>query len=427
MKQYIILPLAAGLLFTLAACDKEQPFGPGSQEGDGFLDREALALELKNEQRLVRAGDVDVEDCNIEIFRQDDGTPVRTYRYGDMPEIVTLPVGEYTVRATYGEDEVAAWDAPYYMGESAFTIQADKITSDIAPVVCTLSNVKVSIEFDTVLANHMAPDAKVTVKAGSRGSLEYTMADQDRAGYFAYEPGSSLTATFSGTIDGNEVVETKAYDVVEVGTHYHITFRLHTLDDTDPGNITIGDGLTVDATVEKVDLTGDITPDTPTEKDDMRPEEGSQVTPPGPGPDKPGIDIEKAIDVSGSSIDLNVAHDADQLAADGTEVVILVRTQKPITGFTCDIISNTLTPDELEGVGLASHLDLVNPGEFEEALSSLFFDNGPVKVAGETEVPFKLTTFMPLLGALGTGNHQFDLIITTEDGTRTVTLRLYNN
>lgn len=424
MKQYTILPLAAGLLLSLSACDKEQPFGP-AHEGDGFLDRTALDLELKNEQRLVRSGSVDVADCRIEIYQSGTETPVRTYRYGDMPEIVTLPVGEYMVRATYGENAVAAWDAPYYKGESSFAIEADKITSDIDPVVCTLSNVRVTIEFDPTLVSHMGSDAKVIVKTGSQGTLDYTIADQDRSGYFAYEPGSSLTATFSGPIDGYEVVETKAYDKVEAGTHYHVTFRLHTLDDTDPGDINIGEGLTVDATVEKMDMTGDITPETPTEKDDMRPEEGSTPTP--PGPDDPKVDIEKAIDVSGSSIDLSQVHDADQLAADGTPVVILVRTQKPITGFTCDIISDTLTPDELDGVGLAPHLDLVNPGEYEDALSGLFFNGGPVKVAGETEVPFELTTFMPLLGALGSGNHRFDLVVTTDDGTRTVTLRLVNN
>lgn len=427
MKQYTILPLAAGLLLTLAACDKEQPFGP-AQDGDGYLDGAALSLELKNEQRLVRSGGADVADCQVEIFRSGDDTPVRTYRYGDMPEIITLPVGSYTVRATYGDNAVAAWDAPYYKGEGAFTIQADKITSDIEPVVCTLSNVRVSIEFDTTLASHMGSDAKVTVKAGSKGSLDYTLADQDRSGYFAYEPGSSLTATFSGPIDGYEVVETKAYDTVDAGTHYHITFRLRTLDDTEPGDANIGEGLAIDATVTKVDLTGDITPDTPGETDDMRPSEGDTPTPPGPDdPDDPKVDIEKAIDVSGSTIDLTKVHDADQLAADGTEVIILVRTQKPITGFTCDIISDTLDADVLEGVGLTDHLDLVNPGEFEAALSSLFFHDGPIKVAGETEVPFDLTSFMPLLGALGAGNHQFDLVVTTADGSRTITLRLVNH
>ncbi len=424
MRQYITLPLAAGLLAVLASCDKENPFAPDST-GDGWLDPTTLEVELKNEEHIVRAGGVDVADCNIEILKAGDGTPVRTYRYAEMPEIISLPVGDYVARATYGDNAVAAWDAPYYRGETSFTIQADKITSDIAPVVCTLSNVRVSIIFDATLVSHIGSDAKVTVKAGSKGSLDYTPADQDRSGYFAYEAGSSLTATFSGLIDGQAVVETKAYDQVEAGTHYRVTFRMHSLDGEDPGNITIG-GINVDATVEKVDLTGDINPDDTPQEDDMRPVEG-QGEEPGPGPVTPPVDITKAIDVSGSSIDLDVEHDADALTEAGTPVIILVKTEKPITGFTVDIISDTLTPDELEGVGLAQHLDLVNPGEFEAVLSNLFFNDGPVKVAGETEVPFELTTFMPMLGLLGPGSHRFDLTVTTPDGTRTVTLRLVNH
>ena len=31
-----------------------------------------------------------------------EDSPVKHFRYGDMPEVVTLPVGEYVARAYYG-------------------------------------------------------------------------------------------------------------------------------------------------------------------------------------------------------------------------------------------------------------------------------------------------------------------------------------
>ena len=49
----------------------------------------------------------------------------------------------------------------------------------------------------------------------------------------------------------------------------------------------------------------------------------------------------------------------------GMEILIGVTSQTGFTGFTVDIISeNVLPASELESVGLASHLDLINPGEF---------------------------------------------------------------
>jgi len=36
-----------------------------------------------------------------------------------------------------------------------------------------------------------------------------------------------------------------------------------------------------------------------------------------------------------------------------------------LTGLVVDIESPTLTPDELAGMGLAAHLDLVNPGDLK--------------------------------------------------------------
>lgn len=422
MKKYINIALAAASLLAAGGCDKENPFGTGADD-KGFLSREALELELKNEERVMRAGGPDVYQSKVEIVNA-SGEVTHEYRYADMPEIVTLPVGDYTVRASYGDNPVAAWDSPYYYGESSFTIEADKITTDIDPVVCRLANVKVTIIFDGSLAPLMGDDAKVTVKAGEKGSLEYTLADQDRAGFFAYDEGSSLTATFSGTIQGYYITETKAYDVIQVGTHYSITFKMRTLGDGDVGTIKPG-GVVLDATVTEEDVTGDIDPTLPPQESDMRPVEGGQE---GPGPDDPpvdpGKDITQLIRIEGQGFDIS----QEQQIEDMESTVVIIETENPITGFEVDIISDTLDADSLESVGFTDHLDLVNPGDFEEALIGFFFQQeGYVKVPGEKYVKFDLTEFMPLLMPLGAAHHQFVLTVTTSDGTRAVTLKLRNN
>ena len=71
----------------------------------------------------------------------------------------------------YGDGVKAAFDAPFYLGESnQFSIEKDKVTDNIGTIVCRLSNVKVSILFDPELKAVMDADAKVSVKVGENGT-----------------------------------------------------------------------------------------------------------------------------------------------------------------------------------------------------------------------------------------------------------------
>ena len=106
------------------------------------------------------------------------------------------------------------------------------------------------------------------------------------------------------------------------------------------------------------------------------------------------------------------------------ECKLFVTSTTGITAFDVDIISDKLTPEELEGVGLAAHMDLVNPGSLEEPLSGLGF---PVNVGGEKSVEFNITGFLPMLGALGAAEHTFKLTVTDETGTTEKELKLKTN
>ena len=101
-------------------------------------------------------------------------------------------------------------------------------------------------------------------------------------------------------------------------------------------------------------------------------------------------------------------------------VKVKVDSETGITAFTVDIKSDTLTPEVLSGVGLTDHLDLVNPGAYAEALSGLGF---PVNVGGMKDVPeFDISGLVPLLGALGSGDHRFILTVSDAGGTTVETL-----
>lgn len=413
-----IYGIIGAAVLTLASCSKELPFDEPN-EGFGSFKRSALDVSVNTSENLVRSASVDVNDVMVSFFEEGKTAPCVTYRYGDMEEIVTLPVGTYTVEATYGDNPVAAWDSPYYAGSSKqFAIEADKVTTEIEPIVCVLSNVKVSILFDESLAAVMGADSKVSVQVGESGSLDFTPADADRQGYFRYvpntDPGSTetLAATFSGTVQGAVVVETKTYDNVAPGNHYRITFRLHAHEDSFGS---VGAGVTVDASLETEDINGNVTPEDELLEDDSRPNQGGVDPEPGPGIDPtPG---------DGPEIVVNEPLKIDEVndVVSGMECVLTITSETGIIGFTVDIDSPTLTPDELVGVGLAQHLDLVNPGDLEEGLSGLGF---PVNVGGMKECEFPLTDFLDLLNVLGPGVHTFKLTVTDASGTRVENFKL---
>ena len=89
------------------------------------------------------------------------------------------------------------------------------------------------------------------------------------------------------------------------------------------------------------------------------------------------------------------------------------------------IESTTLTPEELSGVGLTDKLDLVNPGEYEEALNGLGFPTG-AKVKDQNYCEFDISTFVPLIFVLGPGEHKFHMTISNASGTTEGTIWLKN-
>ena len=106
------------------------------------------------------------------------------------------------------------------------------------------------------------------------------------------------------------------------------------------------------------------------------------------------------------------------------EVKFTVTSQTGITGFTVDINSTTLTAEELASLGLSTHMDLVNPGDFAGPLGNLGFPTGS-DVEGKKELTFDISSFMPMLTVLGAGNSDFTLTVEDAGGQNSKTIQLY--
>ncbi len=419
-KTYIFSFLAAAAL--VSGCSKENPF-EGGAAGSGQVLKSALAVELNTDENVRKVAatraDVSLDDFTVVFTR--NGVPEAKYKYSDMPEVVTLPVGEYVCSATYGENRVAEWESPYYLGRSAaFEVVPYEITSYIDPVECKLENVKVTVTFDPVLVSRMSSDSYVEVKVGANEGLAFTNAEaaSGKAGYFLHTAETTLVATFYGAIDGVEATETKSYRDIQRGYHYKLNFKLH----EGPGGNDTGDiegEVLIDGSVTVVDVDRDveIEDDLVDVDDSEHPNQGGdKPNPPGPGPEPQAPTI-----VALHPADIDVVNDGHALSS----CVINVHSDSEggITDFTCDIISDKLTPEELDGVGLSSHLDIAHtPDDLKQALQELGL---PVNVAGLKDVEFNITpTFIGLMAMLGECEHHFKLTVTDANGTTVKTLKI---
>lgn len=414
--KYLNIFLSVILVAVFASCSKENPF-PGDN-GKGRVNTRSLAVELVNEENMMKTrADVNVADFTVQFFIKGESEPKASFRYGDMPEVVELPVGTYYAKAFFGANASAAWDAPYYEGTtlSDFEVKADQVTMVSDPIVCKLANVKVTVIFADELSSVMSADSKVSVKVGEHGStLDFTKADADRSGYFTFVEGSStLAATFTGEVEGYQTTETKVYDDVRPGNHYKIVFTLHSPGDEEPGGISAQ--LRVDASVEIEDVNRPIDSEDETLVDDLRPkEEGDDPEPPAKeGPTVVGV--------------APITLDGENVVNGSSTVKLNVKSTAPggITEFKVKIISDALSPDELSTIGLAQDLDLVNPGDMLGALNGLgFIPDGETSLGGKSEVAFDISKFMTPLSLFGNQTHQFRFTVSDANGTTEKTLVL---
>ena len=142
--------------------------------------------------------------------------------------------------------------------------------------------------------------------------------------------------------------------------------------------------------------------------------------------DEKGLETVKTLTINvgeaGPSITW-VGYNIDQRYEISTELTatIEVASSAGIVGFTVEIISDVLSGSALQGVGLDSFLDLVNPANdsMNESLSNLGFPTRE-KVLNQTFISFSITQFLSLLDMTGNGNHDFVMTVTDANGGVTV-------
>lgn len=392
---------AAVLVLTLAACQQESPANAGQGK---------LSLNLTPEGTFTKAAsdEVDVSDFSVSILDARGGVVKQWSRYADVPSMVTLETGTYTMKAVSPGNLPVAFSQPVYAGEQAMTIEPGKVTD--VDLVCSLSNMKVSVICTDRFLREMNANFTVTVTSRD-GFLVFTrdVVEAGTAGYFAVAP---LTVYISGTrVAGGQEVN-HYFELNKVAARDHHILRI---DAMETGDIDFGEGasgITVDYTLN--DREEDIYIDG-FEENPVDPEE--------PGtdpeePEEPGTDPEEPeqplLSIEGDGILEPVSLTLAEAQAETPPVVdITVLAEKGIAGLRVQIgSSNEEVLATLSGMGLLDFDFTALSGELEGLFVGLGILPEGEEVAGKTEFPFSVGGFMKFMGV---GEHSFTVTVRDAD------------
>ena len=526
---------------------RHQGGGDTPSENIGYLSLAGLNVSALSDTEVITGSgksastraDVDTSNFMVDIINS-AGEKLHSFKYADCPtEPIALEVGNYTINVYSDEIPAIAWESPTYSATKEFQIRRLQETA-LGKIICKLSNIKVTVEYSSDIAEILADDTKVNVALGQnnadfsfnekralffKAAGEVNTLDLTITGSFR-NPTEGQSNTFEmtskinnvkagqwrkitiivehasdGNIDVRVEVENWVFDeTITVETSSMLMESVIT-DDEDtkdapqiiwvdndidqPLNVTdsmfddYGEcktpvrinisavnmlaGLTVDITSTNPDLaqalaaagfagtvdmcnpgssstmlsilgypTGasivgkeSVTYNMQAQIKQLREYNGThtfQIT----ATDTKGLKTTKTLTVkvgAGGPTITWVGYDISQryeITADLTATIEITSTTG-IVGFTVDIVSDVLSGSALQGVGLDSHLDLINPANdsMNESLTNLGFPTRE-KVLNQTYISFSITQFLSLLDLTGNGNHDFVMTVTDANGGVTV-------
>lgn len=327
----------------------------------------------------------------------------RQWTYSEMPPVLELTEGSYTITAvSSGDNRIAAWDQPIYGGTKEFSIVAGSTST--VELVCSITNVKVSIN---CTENFRSEFGKYTITVRSAeataedGFLTWSDTDTEnwRDGYFS---AADLTVTVQGyrwsdATQQNDPVQA-VLNITDVQPKDHITVNIDAKATGEAGlGDASGDGasfITIDDGTnerhENIDIPGLGEIPVPGDGDEPDPEPDPEL------PDAPTLvwvdnpDFEPVLIEKGMSVDL------------------VVNAPGAIAGFAIDINSPTLNPI------IGTTLDLLDPET--AATYAPMLPTGD-QLLGKTTVDFPLSDLVPLIATVGAepgSEHIFTLTVTDE-------------
>lgn len=197
-------------LLVLAGCAEKTIQMPDKV---GYL---VVDISFDDTAYSTKSGEIDLEDFDITI----SGPDSLSFKCGDMPELLALEPGSYTISVSSPDVQPVAFSQPIYGCTTGFVVKEGETAS--VKLICTMLNMKVTVnpssDFKAKVKSY-----SVTVSNGS-GELVWTQEDVEagKEGYFSVAP---LSVNLRGVSWDNVQL---SYDGmitdVEASDHHKISF-----------------------------------------------------------------------------------------------------------------------------------------------------------------------------------------------------------
>lgn len=404
MKKIYLVFLAAACI--LSSCEK-----PNNQSDSKYGTLIVSGVECDNtvisQSKAVTPA---LDSYVLEVYNSVNDQLVYKTSYAELKQNqnkIKLLGGDYRLEASSidGDVPAAEFEKPVYVAQKPFTIVPNQDT-ELGDVVCTLGQVKVTVDYNEEFLNSVTGDGVASVEVTSGAPLEFGLKyDEEEgiveynrsAGYFAVKSGNqnTMVVTYKGSVDGKIGKMTKLFTNIKAQEYHKIVF-VKTVDPE--GNASFQ--ISIEGFIEDVELGNDIFATESIIGDDPD-------VPAGDG----GIKLVStcSYDISSPVIVPNLPDPfVFTLKALVPEKVKSFRVK--IDSDNQDILNSVLT---MTG---STTLDLVNPSEgakmvFTELLPFPYGD----KVNGKSEIDFDLSGAQTPILAFP-GNHTFVMKVVDEKG-----------
>ena len=224
-KNYLMLLALVALGLSACRSDERTPSGGGYLAVRVAADNEVVSAA----SRAEGDGIPDVGDFSLSIAKENGELVSKWDKFSDYDaEATVVPVGTYTVSASYGDATTEGFDGLSYVGSTTANV-AEGETTDVT-IDCTINKARVSISYTDAFKSYFTSySAYVSSFRGNK--IDYT-ADETRAAYFT--PGNLdvyLNVTRPG-VSGSVALKVKTL-AAEVKHEYRLTM------DVDAGTSTL--------------------------------------------------------------------------------------------------------------------------------------------------------------------------------------------
>lgn len=315
--------------------------------------------------------------------------------YSEMPEIVSLAVGTYTVEVKSAAEPSNGFDIPYYKGTATCEVKENQVTEGLE-ISCKLANMLFTVEYDESFQDKISEDVVTTITIGEN-SLQIPASESRKAYLIAPDSETaSMEVSLKGTIDGEVIDYSGHFDDVKSGVHNIIKYQFIPVSDGSVAGGAFSVSIAIDSSLTGSDESVSVNPGPEPGIDDFPTGGGEE---PGDGDGEQNMPTIVGSNFNGNPFDI----ENDVLNITGAATLkVKINAPNGIAHLYVDIQSETLDVTE---VGLSNSFDLAYPGDLQEGLNGLGFPTGG-EVIGKESTVFDISKFTVLLLTFS-GDHNF--------------------